>query len=96
MERDYYKILLVSQSGKGKTYSFRNMDREKTGFINVENKPLPFKGGFKYHGKPNAAGGVFAALKAYSENKDINCIVVDSLNAVFDFFLKEAKATKKG
>jgi len=96
MERDYYKVLIVSQSGKGKTFSFRNMNREVTGFINVENKPLPFKGNFKYHGKPFATGGVFAALKAYNENKDINCIVIDSLSAVLDIFLTEAKATKKG
>jgi hypothetical protein len=96
MSRDYYKVLLVSQSGKGKTYSFRNMNREKTGFINVENKPLPFKGNFKYHGKPFATGGVFAALKAYNDNKEIDCIVIDSLSAIFDLFLAEAKATKKG
>lgn len=96
MSRDYYKVLLVSQSGKGKTYSFRNMNRETTGFINVENKPLPFKGNFKYHGKPFATGGVFAALKAYNDNKEIDCIVIDSLSAVFDLFLAEAKATKKG
>jgi len=96
MARDYYKVLLVSQSGKGKTFSFRNMDRETTGFINVENKPLPFKGNFKYHGKPLARGGVFAALKAYSDNKEIDCIVIDSLSAVFDIFMAEAKATKKG
>jgi hypothetical protein len=96
MTRDYYKVLLVSQSGKGKTYSFRNMNKETTGFINVENKPLPFKGNFKYHGKPLAWGGVFAALKAYNENKEIDCIVIDSLSATLDIFLAEAKATKKG
>ena len=96
MARDFYKVLYVSQTGKGKTYSFRNMDRNTTGFINVENKPLPFKGQFKYHGKPVASAGVFAALDAYSKNTEINCIVVDSLSAVFDLFLKEARATKKG
>ena len=96
MTRDYYKILLVSQSGKGKTYSFRNMDRETTGFINVELKPLPFKGSFKYHGKPQNPASVFAAVKTYAENKEIDCIVIDSLSAVFDLFLAEAKALKKG
>ena len=49
MSRDYYKVALVAQSGKGKTFAARNLNRDKTGFINVENKPLPFKGGFKYH-----------------------------------------------
>lgn len=96
MARDYYKVLIISQSGKGKTYSFRNMNRETTGFINVENKPLPFKGNFKFHGKPTAPAGVFAALKAYSENPEIDCIVIDSLSAVLDLFLAEAKRTKRG
>ena len=96
MARDYYKVLIISQSGKGKTYSFRNMNRETTGFINVENKPLPFKGNFKFHGKPAAPAGVFAALKAYSENSEIDCIVIDSLSAVLDLFLAEAKRTKRG
>lgn len=96
MARDYYKILLVSQSGKGKTYSFRNMDPLTTGFINAENKPLPFKNNFKFHGKPVARAGVFANIKAYSDNPEIKCIVIDSLSAVFDMILAEARATKKG
>lgn len=28
MTRDYYKVLLVGQSGRGKTFSFRNMNPE--------------------------------------------------------------------
>ena len=48
MTRDYYKVLLVSLSGKGKTYSSRNLNPETTGFINMENKPLPFKNTFKH------------------------------------------------
>lgn len=96
MKRDYYKVLLVSQSGKGKTYSFRNMNRETTGFINVEFKPLPFKGGFKFHGKPQNTNSVFAALNAYANEEAIDSIVIDSLSAVLDIFLAEAKATKRG
>lgn len=96
MNRDYYKILLVSQSGKGKTYSFRDMDKEKTGFINVELKPLPFKGAFKYHARPQNPASVLAALKAYAENSEINCIVIDSLSTVIDLFLAESKALKRG
>jgi hypothetical protein len=39
--REAYKIAIVSSSGRGKTYSFRNLDPATTGFINIENKPLP-------------------------------------------------------
>ena len=48
-QRDYYKVLLVGGSGKGKTFAFRNLDPKTTGFINVEDKPLPFKNEFVHH-----------------------------------------------
>jgi len=96
MARDYYKVLLVSQSGKGKTYSFRNMDSETTGFINVENKPLPFKNNFKYHSRVNNTNETKAAMKEYAINPAINCIVIDSFSAYLDMLIAEARSTKKG
>jgi hypothetical protein len=94
--RDYYKVLLVSQSGKGKTYSFRNMNPDTTGFVNMENKPLPFKNSFKYHARPTSTVNAKLSLKEYAENPEIDCIVFDSLSAYFDMLLSEARATKKG
>lgn len=94
--RDYYKILLVSQSGKGKTYSFRNMNPETTGFVNVENKPLPFKNNFKFHARPLNTVQAKTALKEFADNPLIESIVFDSLSAYFDMLLAEARATKKG
>jgi hypothetical protein len=94
--RDYYKVLLVSQSGKGKTYSFRNMDPETTGFINVENKPLPFKNNFKFHARPINSASAKAALKQFAEEPTIDCIIFDSFSAYIDMLLFEARAVKKG
>lgn len=96
MNRDYYKVLLVGTSGKGKTYSFRNMNPETTGFINVENKPLPYKNKLKYHARPETAAGVLDVVKEYAQNKDITAIVIDSFSAYMDLVLTEARATKKG
>jgi len=96
MTRDYYKVLLVSQSGKGKTYSARNLDRETTGFINVEDKPLPFKGNFKNHARPKTMAETKIALKKYAEDATIQVIFFDSLSAYLDLLLSEARATKKG
>lgn len=96
MERDYYKILLISQSGKGKTYSFRNMNPATTGFINVENKPLPFKNNFKYHKRCLTVEDAKAALKEYANNPEITAIVFDSFSAYVDLLLGIARATKKG
>lgn len=95
--RDFYKMLLVSQTGKGKTYSFRNMDRARTGFINAENKPLPFDGGpFKYHAKPKKFAGVMKAIIDYGNNPEIDVIVLDSLSEVFDLLVNEMRANFSG
>ncbi len=100
--RDFYKILLLSQSGKGKTMSFRNMNPETTGFINIENKPLPFKNEFKYHFRP--AGRVPGddlrdienTLIEYTKNPEINAIVIDSISTLTDIVLAQAKKMYKG
>lgn len=95
-ERDFYKVLLVGASGKGKTYSFRNMNPETTGFINVENKPLPFKNNFKYHKRINTYTEVYDTLIEYAKNPDVKVVVIDSLSAFMDLVLAEARKTKKG
>ena len=80
----------------GKTYSFRSMDRDTTGFVNVENKPLPFKGAFKYHARPNNITETKKALAEFAQNEEIKTIVIDSFSAYVDMLLLEARATKKG
>jgi len=96
MIRDFYKLLIVSQSGKGKTYSFRNMNPLTTGFVNVENKPLPFRNTFKYHARPKSLSEIKSIISEYSKNPEINVIVFDSFSAFVDIILVEARATKKG
>jgi len=92
----YYKILEIGESGGGKTYSFRNMDRETTLFINIENKPLPFKGSFKHTVIPQNPQDVLAALAAGSQNPAVKQIVVDSFSAYVDLLLLQARAIKTG
>lgn len=94
--RDYYKVLLISQSGKGKTYSFLNMDRATTGYINGEDKPLPFDRAFKYHARPKKFGGVIKALDDYAANPEIKVIIIDGLTMIFDKLLEEMKTNFKG
>lgn len=100
--RDFYKVLLLSQSGKGKTYSFRNMNPETTGFINIENKPLPFKNKFKYYFRPEGkdAGqdliGIEKSIIEFAKNPEINCVVLDSISAYMDILMRHSKKTKRG
>ena len=95
-KRDYYKILLVGSSGKGKTYSARNMNPMTTGFINIENKPLPFKNNFKYHCRPNTHTEVLTSIVEYAKNPEITAIYIDSFSAYMEMVLNEARKTKKG
>ena len=96
MTRDYYKVLYVGRSGMGKTYSFRNMNPLTTGFVNIENKPLPFKNTFKYHSRPSTLPEIKSTLSEYSKNPEITSIVIDSFSAFVDILLSECRATKKG
>ncbi len=93
--RDYYKVLLVGASGRGKTYSFRNLNPETTGFINIENKPLPFKTKFKHHIRPLNTVQTKAAIKRLAEDPSIESIVIDSFSAYFEHLLSEARNTYK-
>lgn len=96
MTRDYYKVLMVSASGKGKTFSFRNVNPDKFGFINIENKPLPFKNKFKYHAKPITRVEAYNKIVEYANNPDIEAIGIDSFSAYTDMVMAEARANYKG
>lgn len=49
-------ILILGDSGTGKSTSFRNLDPKETFVINVINKPLPFRGAKKVYTKLSADG----------------------------------------
>ena len=93
----YYKILEVGASGGGKTYSQRNFGKE-AGYINVENKPLPFPDKFGKHiaiadRNPTAA---LSALIELAKDPAIEVIIFDSFSEYMDMVLAEARKTKKG
>lgn len=96
MVKDYYKVLLVGSSGEGKTYSARNLNPDTTGFINIENKPLPFKNKFKYHVRPLTYKDALNSLIELAQNKEIETIFIDSFSTYTDLILSEARKTKKG
>ena len=96
MSEIYYKILLPGGSGKGKTMSARNMDKDKTLFMNIENKPLPFKGDFKNTTFPTTVQMVLDGIRDGSKDPTINSLFIDSFSAFLDLNMAEARATKKG
>ena len=90
------KILLVSKSGSGKTMSFRNLNKETTGFINAEYKPLPFEGDFNHHGLPKTWQEAYNTLINYGKEPSIETVVLDSFSAYVDMIALNARETEKG
>lgn len=52
-------VLILGESGQGKSASMRNLDPSKTLLIQIQRKPLPFrKPGWSYHSKDNPSGNI--------------------------------------
>lgn len=96
MAKQIYQVAIVGMSGKGKTMSFRNMNPENCGFINAENKPLPFKNNFKYYSMPKNWQEIYQKLIEFAKNPDITEVVLDSFSAYIDSLLRTAREIKKG
>lgn len=101
-------VLVIAESGSGKSTSGRNLDPKETFWINIANKPLPFKGWKKNYtliskGNPkgnmtnaSSAAGIIKALKHVNDNMPhITNIVIDDWQymSAFEYF---DKATEKG
>lgn len=95
-KREFYKVMLVSQSGKGKTYSFRNVNPNTFAMVNIENKPLPFKNEFKHHARPTTTKEVIDVTIEFAKNPEIEAIGIDSFSAFTDLLLAEARANYEG
>lgn len=91
-----YQIMIVGSPGRGKTYSFRNMNPETCGFINMEGKPLPFINKFKHYSAPNGWQDAYNKLIEFAKDPNITEVVFDSFSTYMDAVLKTARETKKG
>lgn len=91
-----YKFAIVGSSGRGKTYAFRNMNPETCGFINVENKPLPFLNKFKHYSTPDDWQAAYNTLIEFAKIPEITEVVFDSFSAYVDSLMKYCRKSKKG
>lgn len=96
MARQTYQFAIVGMSGKGKTMAFRNMDQNVTGFINMENKPLPFINNFKHYSTPKDWQEAYQKLIEFAKNPEITVVVLDSFSSYVDSLLKTAREIKRG
>ena len=94
-------ILIIAESGAGKSTSIENLDPKETFIINVANKPLPFKGWKKKYvlwSKDNPTGNLYTGSSAQqieaclgyinSKRPEIKTVVVDDFQYMssFEFF----------
>jgi hypothetical protein len=101
-------VLIIAESGAGKSTSIETLDPKETFIINVANKPLPFKGWRKKYtiwSKDNPSGNMYdkatpesieACIKYVSEKRpEIKNIIIDDFQYMssFEFF---DKANEKG
>jgi energy-coupling factor transporter ATP-binding protein EcfA2 len=92
----YGKVLIIGQTGSGKSYLSKTANKDTTGYINVERQPLPYKGTFKFMGQPRTWAGFMKNLEDYGKNEEITHIIIDSQSMAFDMLHKEMKAAFKG
>lgn len=83
-------ILIIGESGSGKTTSLRNLDPKQTFYIDADGKGLSWKGWRKSYNKENknyyctdAPDVVYGIMKQINEKqKQIKYLVIDTLNGI--------------
>ncbi len=78
-------VLILGQSGSGKTYSLRNLPKDSYGLVECEKTMLPFRGGKKF-ARTKGFGELRAIVKQYADHYDT--VVVDDFGyCVTDLFI---------
>ena len=83
-------IMIVGSTGSGKTTSLRNLPLDKTIYINVDNKMLPFRANNLYkHVKLENTQQLINGMDAAEEDDNVEYIVIDTLTFLGDLFYTE-------
>ena len=102
-----HSILIIADSGAGKSTSIEKLNSDETFIINVANKPLPFKGWKKKYSnvtKENVTGnmsnasssqGILKAMDYVNSRPEIKNLIIDDFQymSAFEYF---DKALEKG
>ena len=76
------KVLIVGESGAGKSASLRNFKENEVAVFNVSEKPLPFKGKL-----PMCKTSDMKFIASVLKRNDRNCYVVDDAGLAMTFYL---------
>lgn len=90
------KVLILGNSGTGKSTSIQNLNEKETFIIQCVKKGLPFRNSSKKYCKENKniftspnLTQVLNALKKINENKEIKTIIIDDFNYLMTYGYKE-------
>lgn len=74
-------ILIIGQTGSGKSTSIENLPRDKTAILNADKKTLPFKKPEKFalYGNVSTTAQMINGMKAAEKNEKIEFIVIDTI-----------------
>ena len=76
------KVLIVGESGAGKSASLRNFNENEVAIFNVSEKPLPFKAKL-----PMCKTSDMKFIASVLKKNDRNCYVVDDAGLAMTFYL---------
>lgn len=102
-------IMILGESGSGKSTSIENLNPKETFIVQAVNKPLPFKGfknNYTLRTKENAEGNryvtddtytIIKLLKVLNNDKNIKNIVLDDVQyTIINSFMRDIKEKKTG
>ena len=84
-------VLLIGESGSGKSTSLRNFKPNEIGIYNVAGKPLPFRGKYPMMQTVSDPDAIMASLKRNA----VNCYAIDDSQYLMAFKLIE-KVNERG
>lgn len=79
-------VLVIGQSGSGKSTSLRNFEKDDVGIFNVACKPLPFRKKLINVNVPNGTDR-FDFIKKYMKSAKCKSLVIDDAQYLMAFYL---------
>ena len=83
-------ILIIGESGSGKSASLRNFEENEVGIFNISGKPLPFRKNLKMSKTTD-----YNKIKAALRQNNLKCYVLDDIGLAMTFYLFD-KALEPG
>jgi len=95
---NYPMIMVCGASGSGKSYSIRNLNKERTKILNIEQKILPFKEALKFTNQyeTNKIIDFENELNKSLDSDNFDVIVIESFTKYVELLLTQSKEINKG